>query len=91
MSNSIDPFDIPDMTMTMQVDGPPFIDQPWERFGLFEDELLDAGEPWIKLSGDRQEVTFTCANGWARYRRIRMATISRYIWELCDSAYEARG
>lgn len=90
MSNSIDPADIKPMAFTTQLDGLPIACQPWERFGLFSDDLLKQEGPWLKMSDDNQEITLTVDNGWARYRRIRMATLNCWVWELCDSAYEAR-
>lgn len=78
------------MAFTSQLDGPPIACQPWERFQIFTEELLNAADRWLKMSDDRQQFTLTVANGWARYRRIRMATLNRWIWELCDSAYEPK-
>lgn len=90
MSNSIDPADIKVMTFTHQLEGPPIVNQPWERFQLIEEDFLNQATPHLKLSADRQTLLFEVANGWATYRRIKMSTMSRWIWELCDSAYEAK-
>lgn len=90
MSNSIDPADIKAMTFTSQLEGPPIVNQPWKRFQLIEEAMLDQGSPYFKPSADRQRLKITCANGWARYRRIKFSSLDRYIWELCDSAYEAK-
>lgn len=90
MSNSIDPADIKVMTFTTQLEGPPIVNQPWERFQRIEDDFLDQDVPYFKLSGDRQGLLIEVANGWATYRRIKQATLNSSIWELCQSSYEPR-
>lgn len=75
---------------------PPIVAQPWEPLQAFTDQLLEQSRwiTWGVRPGDdgaapRLHWRFTCANGWAIYRRVGYDPQRQiFVGELVEGAYE---